>query len=578
MKYFPYIVGVAIAAFIGMYAMTQKQAAPMPVETDEATEDVSTEPTTVQPTLVSASSSILLLGTVLSHETANIYPRRGGIVEDVYVDIGDTVTKNQVVALLLPQGVEGQSAAAIGEKRARQAQAESDLVSAQSVQGETIISANQTILEKETSLRIAESEQASLLEKFVEYNENIVQMRDQAFTAVRSARQIIEQILFGSNSRAGSGIYEEDILDQLGLLNTQTRYDVIPSFDQLYSMEQEYLSASEERQDDLINQLFVVADSTILSTLSILSSTPTVPFSQSGKMTQDALGAHTNRLLTAQSSNLKAQERLQDAQSAYGRLVSQEPDLYAAYLSGNTRNATSNAVQMMALQLQNAENALHLTEANQQQIVERNKAMVGVSNAILQSEVAQSGHRQIRSPFAGIVSKRFLNVGQLVSPSMPAFELTGVPTSLAKIAKAEVQFGLPEHLLNAISVGDTVSFFLQTNDGTLHTAEVTRKSPQVDMKTHTIMVQAKIPDDLHLPHQTSVRIRITDTQTPVFRVPSSAVKRKDNTNFIWILESENAAPVKLTVSVTAEDGEFAEITGAITVETNVIVDSPALFL
>ena len=71
---------------------------------------------TVTPTLVSGSSSVVLLGTVLSHETANIYPRRDGIVEDVYVDIGDTVTKGQVVALLLSKGVEGQSAAAIAEK------------------------------------------------------------------------------------------------------------------------------------------------------------------------------------------------------------------------------------------------------------------------------------------------------------------------------------------------------------------------------------------------------------------------------------------------------------------------------
>jgi hypothetical protein len=30
---------------------------------------------------------LTLIGTVISHETANIYPRRSGIVKDLYVDI-----------------------------------------------------------------------------------------------------------------------------------------------------------------------------------------------------------------------------------------------------------------------------------------------------------------------------------------------------------------------------------------------------------------------------------------------------------------------------------------------------------
>jgi len=195
----------------------------------------------------------------------------------------------------------------------------------------------------------------------------------------------------------------------------------------------------------------------------------------------------------------------------------------------------------------------------------------------LQSEYASSGHREIRSPFSGTVSKRFVNVGQIVMPSMSAFELTDVPTSLAKKAKSELQFGLPEYLQSAVDVGDTVTFFLQTDDMRQHSAIVTRKSPQVDMQTHTVTVQAKIPDDLQLPHQSSVRIRITDEKRPVYRVPSSAVKREAERNYVWILDPQTQNPTQSPVSVIAEDGEFAEVTGTITAESVVILDPPDLF-
>ncbi len=559
------------------FVSMQGESSVAPVDKNMSSED-QVKPityTTISPQLISESSSVLLLGTVLSHETANIYPRRDGIVEDIYIDIGDTVEKNQIVALLLPKGVEGVSAANIAQKQAMHTQANSDYVSAQAVKDETMITSQQKISEKETDLRIARSEQIALVTRFAEYEENIVQKRDQAFTAVRSSRQIIEQILVGSNSRAGAGIYEVDILNHLGLLDFQTRYDVIPPFDQLYTMEQAYLSSNKAMQFHLLPKLFTLADSALTSTLTILASTPTVPTPQPGKMTQERLGVLTTSLLNSQSAILKAKEGYQDAQSMFDTVVSSEPDLYSAYKTGNTYAAKSNKVQMMELQLETAQKNFGLTKANQEQIVERNRTMLGVSNAMLETEVTQSGHREIRSPFAGTVSKRFINVGNIVKPSMLAFELTNVPTSLAKKAKAEVQFGLPEHLISAIEVGNIVTFFLQANETKEYTAEVTRKSPQVDVQTHTIAVQAKIPDELNFPHQSSVRVHISDEGRAVFRVPSSAVKREDGTNYLWILDEDT--PIKVAVSVIAEEGEFAEVTGEITEDTSVVLDPPDLF-
>ena len=232
---------------------------------------------------------------------------------------------------------------------------------------------------------------------------------------------------------------------------------------------------------------------------------------------------------------------------------------------------------MLQEQIRTAHNALGLTEANQEQMVESKQSMVKIANAMLQSEYATSGNRKILSPFSGTVSKRFINVGQIVMSSMSAFELTDVPTSLAKKAKTEIQFGLPEQLIDALDIGDNVTFFLQADETTPYNAEVTRKSPQVDMQTHTITVQAKVDNTLSLPHGASVRIRLLDEKKPIFRVPSSAVKREAERNYVWILDPETQKPTQRAVSVIAEDGEFAEITGVITAESVIILDPPSHF-
>ncbi len=573
----------AVLSF-SVYATMQGSNVPPTLAQTGNTEEESTTGTgltTITPTLVSGSSSVILLGSVLSHETANIYPRRDGIVEDIYVDIGDTIKKNQVVALLLPKGVEGQSAAMIAEKAARKKQAESDLSTTEQVAEETIINTRQKINEKETELMVAKREQEALIQKFAESEANIAQMREQAFTSVQNARQLIEWITLGSNTRNGIDMRDGDVLRNLGIHDSSnaSRYDIVYRFNSLYAAEQEYASASDSQKPAIIDRLLPLALDALSTTNTLLQYTPTQPSGNGiNQLSHAQLTDRLSKVVSAQDMIYKAKEKLEDARLSFQTLTSGEPELYRAYRSGNHEGANSNKVRMLEEQIRTAHNSLALTEANQEQMVEMKRRQVDIAAAMLQSEYATSGNRQVLSPFSGIVSKRFIDVGQIVMPSMSAFELTDVPTSLAKRAKTEIQFGLPEQFIGALDIGDSVSFFLQTDETTPYSAEITRKSPQVDTQTHTITVQAKVPDDLSLPHGSSIRVRLIDEKKPVFRIPSSAVKREAERNYVWILDPETQKPMQSVVSVIAEDGEFAEVTGAITAESSVILDPPSLFV
>jgi len=569
---------VALLSFSVYAAMQEPSVYPTLAQTGNVEEESKTGTglTTINPTLVNGSSSIILLGSVLSHETANIYPRRDGIVEDILIDIGDTVEKNQVVALLLPKGVEGQSAAMITEKQVRTLQAKSDLSTAMHVAGETIRNAQQNIQEQETALLIARREQDMLFQKFAESEEHIAQMREQALAAVQQARQLIEWTLLGSSSRSGDTFQENDLSYTLGIqdANNMARYDAVQALNALTALEQSYTA----QKPAIIDRLLPLASDALQAARTLLQYTPTETSGNGiDTLSYQQLSDRLSRIITMQDALYKAKEKLEDAHNSLQLLAAKEPELYRASQNG-TDTAKSNSVRLLEEQLQTAHNALALTEAGQENMLEMKRKNVDISQAMLQSEYAQSGHREIRSPFSGIVSKRFITVGQIVMPSMPAFELTNVPTTLAKRAKTEIQFGLPEQYIDAVAVGDTVTFFLQADETIPYDAEVTRKSPQVDMKTHTITVQAKVPDELSLPHGTSIRIRFVDEKRPVFRLPSAAVKREADRNYIWLLDPDTQKPMQQSVSVIAEDGEFAEVTGNIGVESDIILDPPSFFL
>ncbi|MBU0458559.1 HlyD family efflux transporter periplasmic adaptor subunit [Patescibacteria group bacterium] len=530
--------------------------------------------TTANPKLVSDSSSMIIIGTVLSHETANIYPRRDGIVEDVLVDIGDTVKKNQVVAILLPKGVEGLSSAMIAEKSAVKFQAEADYINSLGVAQESVNKAQQQIEEKKSALAVAQNEQKSLLQKFSQQSADVKQKLEHAFISARRARQLIEQITLGSNTRTGNMIREVDIDKQLGLMNPETRYTVSFAFGEIDQAENTYRNMSIKDQLSYIYQLMNAADDALIKTSDMLTSTPTVHLAQPGLYTYQNITDMNNRIIAAQHDILSSKENFEDSLNTFSTTIASEPALYSAWKSGsNNPNVQSNKVQMLSAQLGTTEQHLTFVESQQQQMTDKSQNMIKIADSMLSAQYAESGHKEIRSPFAGTVSKRFIEVGGMAMPSISAFELVDVQTTLSKKAKKEIKFGLPERMLTSLEIGDEVEFLMPNDDNKTYTAQVSRKSPQVDISTQTITVQAKIPDELSIPHNSSVRVRMSDNKTPVFRIPSFSVKREGDENIIWLL-GENDVPEKVIINVKSEDGEFAEVTGDITTESEIILDPP----
>lgn len=570
---------------------------------------------TINPKKLS-DDKVLLIGTVLSNESASIFPRRSGIVGDILVDIGDPVKKGEVLAYLLPEGVENQSNLEILTQKSASQKAFDDYHNTQVVEDANIAKMQQKLAEMKRSLQALrddnyrssgglrlENESLSLAYKQLAVAEKqldtalqtrqpmltdgknkISQARDSVQVALQHVYQTAIEVVTGGHGRFEEGgtriLYEGDMNDSLGVLDANIRNEVASQFNVLRSIlyatklgsDDDYYNAT-QKAGDLLDALQRLVNASVVST----------------RLSSAQINDLSNKIHLSQDKLFIAHEKMQKAIDAY-RVMAIEIDQNIAILEEKVLGQKSNVefmesqwkksgseiaskIAVMHEGVKQYEKEIEYTKAQAKRNVDAQKNQYAMSNAQYLKTSAEKGHTAMISPFDGIISRRNIEVGQLTMMSVAAFELVDVQTTLSQKAKNEIQFGLPEQLQSVLSVGDFVEFSLPENETMWHKAEVTRMSPQVDPELHTFTVQAKLPDDLRLSNHSSVQVKVITGKQEAYELDSSAIKKEDEKFYIWVLEHPEAEkPVKVYVNVIEEDGEFAQITGSIEENTSIVLN------
>lgn len=137
-----------------------------------------------------------------------------------------------------------------------------------------------------------------------------------------------------------------------------------------------------------------------------------------------------------------------------------------------------------------------------------------------------NSYRYIKAPFSGVVTKRYISPGVLVTPGMAIL-------NIAQIDKVRLQANVAEQDLGSIRIGSEV---------VAHTAQrairgvVTSISPAADPVSHTALVEAIVdnPDHTLIPGQfVSMEIAVSSSVDAI-TVPSSAITTKDGQDAVWI--------------------------------------------
>jgi len=195
-------------------------------------------------------------------------------------------------------------------------------------------------------------------------------------------------------------------------------------------------------------------------------------------------------------------------------------------------------------------------------IVQRELDKAEASATIQEAEVAELsalvGYATIKAPFAGIITKRQIDVGDyaMASQSQPLFEVMDV-------SKVRAETALPEKDGVLAKSGQPVRITLEGSPGKSLESVVSRTAGALDPVTRTMAVQANLdnPSAALMPGMYAKVSVGVDYHENVMLLPAAAVVFEKGKPSIFI--PENGKAVKKTIQTGFNDGTNIEILGGL---------------
>jgi RND family efflux transporter MFP subunit len=179
--------------------------------------------------------------------------------------------------------------------------------------------------------------------------------------------------------------------------------------------------------------------------------------------------------------------------------------------------------------------------ASKQALDDARAELRGAEGAFQEARTLLDKHT-IRTPYAGEVGLRQVNVGQYVSAGQPIVEIT-ITEGL------ELRFALPQQDLARVAVGQPVHGVVGRCDARFE-AKVSAVDPRVDPSTRMFGVQAAVANGTAALHPgMAVRLRLLVEEVPdAVLLPQEAVVRQGTRYVVYALDEQGRAqprPVEL---------------------------------
>ena len=232
-----------------------------------------------------------------------------------------------------------------------------------------------------------------------------------------------------------------------------------------------------------------------------------------------------------------------------GAVIVKLDDRMALALVEKARHAVQFAEQQMARQ-----NQLKAVEGTSEKVVQEAAQQLAAAQSELATAQAQLALVQLTTPLRGIVARINIQPGQTVDANTVVAEVID-PARLV----ATVNFPVAEVAL--LKAGQAVELLADRDANPMAQGKVLYVSPQVDLKTGTVMVRASVPPDAGLRAGQLVHVRIvTEERAGKLAVPREAVYTDhEGQSTLSIVEGEVAK--QKAVKVGLREGNLVEVEG-----------------
>lgn len=218
---------------------------------------------------------------------------------------------------------------------------------------------------------------------------------------------------------------------------------------------------------------------------------------------------------------------------------------------------------------QSARDARRADVAAAEAAVQSARDNIAANEAALQRLTELRSFRQVRAPFAGVVTARNIDVGSLVS--------AGSSTSirelfrLAQIHTLRVFVNVPQSEMTAIRPGIACSLEAEELRGRKFEGKVTRTANSLDVSSRTLLTEVQVPNpggELLPGMYATVRFKIRRSDPPLL-IPSSAFRNTARGPIVGVLR-EGAVVHLQPVRLGRDFGAQIEVTAGLRAGQRVI--------
>ncbi len=258
-------------------------------------------------------------------------------------------------------------------------------------------------------------------------------------------------------------------------------------------------------------------------------------------------------------SQLFAQEAISKQQfdAAKSDLDTSRAQLQIAQQSQNMAQEGSRKEDIQAARaaLNEAKASLAQARAAAAQVLMRRQAVqaaltqIAQSRANLQLSRVMESYAVIRAPFYGVITKRSVDPGMVVSSFFPS------PLLTEEGGEMRLNAVVPESALAYVKVGDTVPVRIDGFDGKVFDGLVVEISPQGDPTSHTFIVKLRLSPNAGIRSGQFGHAGFQIGTQRAYLVPATAIHSVDGMDVVYVVDKNNRARMRIvTLGASSPSG------------------------
>ncbi|HWQ93534.1 MAG TPA: efflux RND transporter periplasmic adaptor subunit, partial [Clostridia bacterium] len=191
-----------------------------------------------------------------------------------------------------------------------------------------------------------------------------------------------------------------------------------------------------------------------------------------------------------------------------------------------------------------------------------------VARAAVAEAQTMMEYLEIRAPFDCVITKKWVDVGDLASPGKPLI-------SIEDPAMLQVEADIPEALASRIQQNDRLSIRVNSLNHEV-TGTISEIAPAADPATRTLRVKLDLPQIPALKSGQFARVIVPVGASSAVRVPVSAVLHRGQLEILFVVTNQHARLHLVTTGQTV--GDEVEILSGLDPGATVVVAGAALLI